>query len=426
MNRSLLAAAVAASAFLLSGCLTAIAPERARGQGSRQTYNATPDEAREGIHKIFEKFGPDYAVTDEGDMVVAQYDKMTSGVHVVIRYKGFISPSAASGQTDVEFLAEMKYAGPEIMRKTENNFLASLADAIELVQRRKGGGAAVAAASAAPAPAPSSSVPSPAPAAARAASDVDRFGRKAKSPRPDDYALVVGIEQYQRVPKADYAERDARTMKEYLQGLGVPEENVILLTGAEATRTGLAKYLEEWLPRNVAPDSRVYIYYSGHGAPDPKDGSAYLLPWDGDASFLKSSAYPVARLYESLGALKAKEVVVMLDSCFSGAGGRSVIAAGARPLVTVKDTAGAGPKLTVLAASSGDEITGSLDDQGHGMFTYYLLKGLQGAADPSGSGRVTVGDLHAFVKKSVERAAHRQNREQTPQLKTSRTDLTLY
>ena len=65
-------------------------------------------------------------------------------------------------------------------------------------------------------------------------------------------------------------------------------------------------------PRNL-------VYLSGHGAPDPKSGAAYIVPWDGDPNFLETTAYPVSRLYQKLGALKAREIVVALDSCFSGA-----------------------------------------------------------------------------------------------------------
>ncbi len=266
-----------------------------------------------------------------------------------------------------------------------------------------------------------------APAPRVAASDVDKIGKFTEKEHVDDFALVVGIEKYQNVPKADYAEHDAQTMKKYFEAMGVPEENVILLTGDKATRTGLAKYLEEWLPKNVTADSRVYFYYSGHGAPDPADSTAYLVPWDGDASYLKTSAYPVSRLYEKLAALKAKQVIVMLDSCFSGAGGRSVIAKGARPLVNVVNTAvPEDSHLTVLAASSGDQISGTIDEQGHGMFTYFVLKGLKGEADPEDTGHVSLDALYTYVKKSVSRAAHRDNRDQTPELHSANPALKLY
>jgi len=266
----------------------------------------------------------------------------------------------------------------------------------------------------------------PPPEAVRSfSSDVDVFKRRGPA-RPADFALIVGIERYETLPKADFGERDAEVFRRYVLGLGVPEENVILLLGPKATKTGMMKYIEEWLPRNVTADSRVFVFYSGHGASDPAIGAAYLVPYDGDPTFLQSSAYPVPRLLERLEALKAKETVVALDACFSGAGGRSVITKGARPLVVTTAMVNTSPKVSVLAASSSDEISGSLDEQGHGLFTYYLLKGLQGAADADGNGHVSLEELHAYVKKSVQREARRQNREQTPNLQSATPGLTLY
>ncbi len=259
--------------------------------------------------------------------------------------------------------------------------------------------------------------PAAKPAAVR--SDVDEPRRRFPE-RPDDFALVVGIEKYSDLPDASFAERDARAVKEHLLALGVPERNVIHLAGDKAGRSALAKYLELWLPRNVTAKGRLFFYFSGHGAPDVKTGQAYLVPWDGDANFLEATGYPVSRLYEKLHALKAREVVVALDACFSGAGGRSVLAKGARPLVTKVDAGTVPADLTVLAAASEDEITSALDEQGHGIFTYYLLKGLGGAA-ADGSGVVTAKGLFDYLRPKVQDAARRQNREQTPVLRGART-----
>ena len=97
----------------------------------------------------------------------------------------------------------------------------------------------------------------------------------------------------------------------------------------------------------------------------------------------------------------------------------SVLAEGARPLVTKIDLGDAsGAALTLMAAASGDEITTTLPAQGHGMFTYFLLKGLNGEAR-DGTGRVTVGGLFEYLKPRVQDAARRQNREQTPTLQGS-------
>jgi hypothetical protein len=248
----------------------------------------------------------------------------------------------------------------------------------------------------------------PAPQKIEPSSDIDAPSRRAAE-RPDDFALVIGIEDYQSVPKADYGVRDAKTVRRHLEALGFPARNIISLEGSQATGSKLRSYLEEWLPLNVKPTSTLFVYYSGHGAPDAKTGDAYLVPWDGDPKFLKSTALPLKKLYSDLAKTKAKRVIVALDACFSGAGGRSVLAQGARPLVAkMADLAPAGGSMTLLAAASGDEITGTLSEQSHGLFTYHLLKGL--SADPKTSAQT----LFDYLKPRVQDDARRENREQTP------------
>lgn len=265
------------------------------------------------------------------------------------------------------------------------------------------------------APASAAAAASPAAGMRGFHSDVDAPNYKVDE-NPANFALVIGIGKYKDLPEARFASRDAGAVRDHLLALGYPRRNVVVLQDQDATRTGLQKYLEEWLPRNVRPESTVFVYYSGHGAPDVKSGDAYLVPWDGDAQFLQSTAYPLKQFYESLNRLKAGRVLVALDSCFSGAGGRSVLAKGARPLVTKVETASAAMgDLVVFAASAADEISGSEEEQGHGLFTYHFLKGLGGAARDR-SGMITVRGLHDYLVPKVLDGARRQNREQTPQL----------
>lgn len=251
----------------------------------------------------------------------------------------------------------------------------------------------------------------PAPAApAEIRSDVDMPAYKVAA-NPDAFAIVVGVEKYNSLPAARFAERDARAMNAHLLAMGYPQRNIVLLTGTDATRTGLVKNLEAWLPNQVTERSTVLFYFSGHGAPDAKTSEAYLVPMDGDPQYLEETAYPIKRLYEKLGALKAKRVLVALDSCFSGAGGRSVLASGMRPLVSKLKLAPTEAKVVSLAASSAEEITGALEEQGHGLFTYHLLKALSETA-----GRGSVSELHAALTPRVQDEARRQNRAQTPQM----------
>jgi hypothetical protein len=267
---------------------------------------------------------------------------------------------------------------------------------------------------------PSSPPAAAAPTPAGPASDVDTPPAGRAKPNPNAYAVVIGIESYrQQLPKADFAAHDAKVMSDYLtKAMGYEEENVAVLLNDRAAKADVEKYVEHWLPKRVEPGASVFIYYSGHGAPNPKTGDAYLVPYDGDPAFVEATGYPLKRLYDALGKLPAKEVVVMLDSCFSGAGGRSVIAKGMRPMgLTVATPVAAGGKTVVLAASSGEQVSSTYDQKSHGLLTYFFLKGLQGEADGNKDGSVDLAELFAYVKPQVERKARRDfNNEQTPQL----------
>jgi len=251
-------------------------------------------------------------------------------------------------------------------------------------------------------------------------SDVDRPTATRKATKKNAYAVVFGIEKYrEKLPKADFAARDAKIMGEYLtKVLGYPEENVVVRTNDLATRNDMEKYFGQWLKNNVEPGGSVFIYYSGHGAPNPKTGDAYLVPYDGDPTYVDTTAFPLKRLYESLDKLPAKEIVVVLDSCFSGAGGRSVLAKGAKPMglsVEQSVTAAVG-KAIVLTASGGDQISSAYEEKGHGLMTYFFLKGLQGDADANEDGTLTMAELYNYVRPQVEKVARKQfNNEQTPQ-----------
>jgi uncharacterized caspase-like protein len=265
-------------------------------------------------------------------------------------------------------------------------------------------------------------VPAPAepPVITVPASDVDTPPPRRVKVKANAYAIVIGIDTYRnKLPQADFASHDAKIMGDYLtKVMGYEEENVAVLINDRAAKTDLEKYVEHWLPNRVEPGASVFIYFSGHGSPNPKTGSTYLVPYDGDPAFIDATGYPLKRLYDRLGKLPAKEVVVMLDSCFSGAGGRSVIAKGMRPLVlSAENPVLAGGKIVVLAASQGDQVSSTYHQKSHGLLTYYFLKGLQGDAVKNKDGTIDLAEIFDFLKPQVERKARRDfNNEQTPQL----------
>ena len=228
-------------------------------------------------------------------------------------------------------------------------------------------------------------------------------------PRPNDLAIIIGIENYQGLPKSDYSKSDAGIMKDYLKALGFQERNIDFVTDEKATKSKIETAIEGWLPNKVKKDSRIIVYYSGHGAPEPKTGDAYIVPYDGDPNYLEITGYPLKRLYDKLGKLQVAEVIVLLDSCFSGAGGRSVLAKGARPLVMMADTSVLSSNMAVLSATQGSQISTSSPEKGHGVFTYYFLKALK-------DGKKTIAEIYEYIKPLVEDEAKQLNVQQSPSI----------
>lgn len=251
-------------------------------------------------------------------------------------------------------------------------------------------------------------------------SDIDQLPDIPLLKNKNAYAIVIGVERYrQKLPKADFATQDAKLVVNYLiKAMGYPEENIIVLLNDRALKSDFEKYFEKWLGNNVETGSTVFIYYSGHGTPDPRTGGAYLVPYDGDPSFIAETGYSLKRMYDALGKLPAKDIIVALDSCFSGAGGRSVLAKGARPLVmNLQSNIALSKNMIVLSASSGEQISSTYDEKGHGLFTYFMLKGIKNEDVVKPDGSIKMDDLFGYLKPQVERIARKQyNNEQTPQL----------
>ena len=251
--------------------------------------------------------------------------------------------------------------------------------------------------------------------------NVDDIPAKIKDfEKKKNVALIIGISDYREkiIPSVKYAARDAEIMAKYLEKLGgIPRSNIKLLTDDTATKSDIEAYAEDWLPRRVNQDSTVFIYYAGHGTPDLRGREAYIVPYEGHPDF-PSKLYPLKRMYESLNKLPARDVIVMLDSCFSGAKGRSITREGARPItISIENPVLSGGKITVIAGSTGNQISSDYDKVQHGLFTYYLLRGIRGEADTNNNSVVELGELYHYVKTNVsEKASLELNRDQTPVL----------
>lgn len=223
---------------------------------------------------------------------------------------------------------------------------------------------------------------------------------------PRSFALVIGIASYQNLPEKHqlrYPERDAEAMYSILispEGGNFRAENVRKLIGQRATLENLKRELEEWLPSVANEDDRVLLYFAGHGF--VVDGLAYLAPYDFDVQNIAGSAYPIADLGHTFGArIKAKWKVLLTDSCHSGAiTPDSDVQAINRSLLDLSTS------LFSLTASRDRERSFESEEWGggHGIFTYYVVRGMEGSADENRDGSVTADELAEYVRTNVREA----------------------
>ena len=234
----------------------------------------------------------------------------------------------------------------------------------------------------------------------------------------DAVAIIIGIQDYKRVPKAEFANDDARVFYDYaVRGLGVRPENINMLIDAEAEDVEIIRAFENWLPVHVNKNQTdVYVFFSGHGLPSPDGRALYLLPHGVDKQLLARTAVAQKELVAALQAAKPKSVTMFIDSCYSGqTRGGEVLLAGVRPLVLKADEQAFPASFTVISAAANDQLSSASPELKHGIFSYYLMKGMEGEADENRDGQITLGEMQAYLADKVSRQAMGMNRKQEPQ-----------
>lgn len=235
------------------------------------------------------------------------------------------------------------------------------------------------------------------------------------------WAVVIGVSSYNdtRIPNLRYASADAKSFYNWLispKGGRYAPARIKLLLNEKATYENMKDAICLWLKQALSEDT-VIIYFAGHGSPDSPDSpdNLFLLPYDVKYDRISVTGFPMWDIESALKRfIKSKKVVIITDACHSGGVGQSFdmvrragrgikvnpISTGFRNLSQVSDG------VCVITAS--DEKQYSQESQkwggGHGVFTYFLLKGLNGEADYNNSNSVTLGELTSYISQEVRRA----------------------
>jgi len=239
-----------------------------------------------------------------------------------------------------------------------------------------------------------------------------------KQPERDAVAVVIGIADYRSLPKADYANDDARAFYDYaIRALGVKPENIKLLVDGDAEEVEILRTFRTWLPSRVKSTTDVYVYYSGHGLPAPDGQGLYILPLRADRDLIEDTAIPFSKINAALQLAKARSVTIFMDACYSGqARSGETLVASARPISLRTENRLFPDAFTVITASQHDQISSSSPDLQHGIFSYYLMRGMEGEADANKDGKITLGEMQVYLSENVGRQAAMMSRKQDPQL----------
>lgn len=225
--------------------------------------------------------------------------------------------------------------------------------------------------------------------------------------RPQAQLLAIGIGSYrdQSHSVRKYAAADAGLVAAYFQALGgVPSQNVRVLQDRKALRFDIEEALLDWLPPRVTRESLVIIYFAGQALVSPS-GETYLVPYEGGAQ-APARLYPVKDLETALGKLNARLALLIFDGAVSRLGGNG--RAGSK--LPQWDTGSKG--VVRLIASTGFQNGLEPAQLRHGLFTYYLLRGLRGEADKNQDAEVTLGELTAFLQETVPAASKAEFRQE--------------
>jgi tetratricopeptide (TPR) repeat protein len=230
----------------------------------------------------------------------------------------------------------------------------------------------------------------------------------------DSWAVIIGVNDYQKWPKLRYAVNDANGIEDVLASrFGFQRDHIRKLINGEATRQRIMEVIGDELSdsRKVQREDRVFFFFAGHGATRTlEDGRqiGFIVPADADRSNYYSSAISMTALREAADLIPAKHVYFVMDSCYSGLAMSRGAGAFSRDRSYLEEVTRRTARQILTAGGAEQEVA---DDgpNGHSVFTWALLQGLDGQADLDGNGFITASELGAYISPIVSSFA-----KQTP------------
>ncbi|AWH35018.1 polysaccharide deacetylase family protein [Stenotrophomonas sp. SAU14A_NAIMI4_8] len=224
------------------------------------------------------------------------------------------------------------------------------------------------------------------------------------------WAIVVGIDNYAKWPKLEYASHDAQAVADTLTGqFGFPSSQVIVLKNEQATRNNiLAAFHDRLADDRTGKNDRVFVFFAGHGATRQLASGrdlGYIIPVDSDPKEFATDAIAMTDIQNIAESMQAKHVMFVMDACYSGLG---LTRGGPSSSSFLRENARRSAR-QMLTAGGADQQVADAGPNGHSVFTWVLLQALAGKGDLNGDGLITGTELAAYVAPAVSAVS-----QQTP------------
>jgi hypothetical protein len=242
-----------------------------------------------------------------------------------------------------------------------------------------------------------------------AAADIDHPPKPLRSSKQTKAVVIaIGVGKFrdEHVSPVKYAGHDAEVMAAYLRAIdGVSDDRVHVLIDNFALKEDLAETFDEWLPKRVDASTVVYVFFAGRAMVDGVNGAVSLVPFDG-VTTATSRLYPVRRMQEALSRLPIQRAIMMFEVSLDPT-------PGADPAATPQADWGDGAdkakeQVMWMVGNRSLQEAHAYEPGKHGLFTYHLLRGLQGLADIDRDGTVVAGELCTYARGEVIHAAREQ------------------
>ena len=231
-----------------------------------------------------------------------------------------------------------------------------------------------------------------------------------------DAALVVGVSKYVFIPPVEGADQNAADWWAYFrQFRGIPRSKVGFLRDAEATAEGIRDEAKR-IAASVQPGGTVWFVFIGHGVASANGEEGLLVGVDaqGTAKSLDARSVAQSEIESILTKSQASQVVMIVDSCFSGrsSDGRP-LAPGLQALVRTSQLREKN-KTILMTAAKNDQFAGPLPGGKRPAFSYLVLGALRGWGDEDHDQKVTAEEAVNYANDVLLALA--KDRRQTPEL----------